>query len=45
LALTAISVATGGTLDGRALAQHAAVTLDTDNVTIQVPTVAPPARN
>jgi hypothetical protein len=45
LALTAISVATGGTLDGRALAQHAAVTLDSDVVTIQVPTVAPPVRN
>jgi hypothetical protein len=45
LALTAISIATGGTLDGRALAQHAAVTLDNDNVTIQVPTAAPPTRN
>jgi len=45
LALTAISVATGGTLDGRALAQHAAVTLDSDVVTIQVPIVVPPVRN
>jgi len=34
LALTSISLATGATLDGRALAQHGAVTLDTNNVTI-----------
>jgi hypothetical protein len=34
LALTSISLATGAKLDGRALAQHGAVTLDTNNVTI-----------
>ena len=34
LALTSISLATGAKLDGRALAQHGAVTLDTDSVTI-----------
>jgi hypothetical protein len=46
LALTAISIATGGTLDGRALARNAAVTLDNDVVTIQVPKSPPPqARN
>jgi hypothetical protein len=35
LALTSISNATGGTLDGRALAQHGAVTLESNPVTIQ----------
>jgi len=34
LALTSISMATGGTLNGRALAQNGAVTLDTNNVNI-----------
>ena len=34
LALTSISLATGAKLDGRALAQHGAVTLDTNDVTI-----------
>jgi len=34
LALTSISLATGARLDGRALAQHGAVTLDTNEVTI-----------
>jgi hypothetical protein len=35
LALTSISIATGATLDGRALARNGAVTLDTNAVTIQ----------
>ena len=47
LALTSISLATGATLDGRALAQHGAVTLDTNGVTIPlqntVLVVLPPA--
>jgi hypothetical protein len=34
LALTSISLATGARVDGRALAQHGAVTLDTNDVTI-----------
>jgi len=34
LALTSISLATGARLNGRALAQHGAVTLDTNDVTI-----------
>jgi Ice-binding-like len=34
LALTSISLATGAKLDGAALAQHGAVTLDTNDVTI-----------
>jgi hypothetical protein len=34
LALTSISLATGARLDGRALAQHGAVTLDTNDVNI-----------
>lgn len=34
LALTSVSNATGGTLDGRTLARHGAVTLDTDAVTM-----------
>jgi len=34
LALTSISLATGAKLDGSALAQHGAVTLDTNDVTI-----------
>jgi hypothetical protein len=34
LALTSISLATGAKVDGRALAQHGAVTLDTNDVTI-----------
>ncbi len=34
LALTSISLATGAKLEGRALAQHGAVTLDTNDVTI-----------
>jgi hypothetical protein len=37
LALTSISNATGGTLDGRALARNGAVTLDTNAVTIPNP--------
>jgi hypothetical protein len=52
LALTSISLATGAKLEGRALAQHGAVTLDTNDVTIPlaqglllyVPPVAPPER-
>ena len=34
LALTSISLATGARLDGRALAQHGAVTLETNSVTV-----------
>lgn len=48
LALTSISLATGARLDGRALAQHGAVTLDTNNVTLPlggaVLIVLPPPR-
>jgi hypothetical protein len=48
LALTSISLATGARLDGRALAQHGAVTLDTNDVTIPlggtVLIVLPPPR-
>jgi hypothetical protein len=48
LALTSISLATGARLDGRALAQHGAVTLDSSNVTIPlggaVLIVLPPPR-
>jgi len=53
LALTSISLATGAKLEGRALAQHGAVTLDTNDVTIPlaqgvvvyVPPVEPPPRD
>jgi hypothetical protein len=53
LALTSISLATGAKLEGRVLAQHGAVTLDTNDVTIPlaqgvlvyVPPVAPPPRD
>jgi hypothetical protein len=52
LALTSISLATGAKLDGRALAQHGAVTLDTNDVTIPlgnavliVPPPPPPPRD
>ena len=47
LALTSISLATGGVLDGRALAQHGAVTMDTNNVNVPlgntILVVLPPA--
>lgn len=41
LALTSISIAKGGTLDGRALALNAAVTLDTNVVTIPIVVKSP----
>ena len=47
LALTSISLATGATLDGRALARNGAVTLDTTNATVPlgnaIVVVLPPA--
>jgi hypothetical protein len=41
MAYASITIATGATLDGRALAQNAAVTLDTNAVTMQI-SVTPP---
>jgi hypothetical protein len=41
MAYASITIGTGATLDGRALAQNAAVTLDTNAVTMQI-TVTPP---
>jgi hypothetical protein len=42
MAYASITIATGATLDGRALAQNAAVTLDTNTVTMQTVVTPPP---
>ena len=42
MAYASITIATGATLDGRALAQNAAVTLDTNAVTLQTYVAPPP---
>jgi hypothetical protein len=42
LAYASITIATGATLDGRALAENAAVTLDTNAVTMQTSITLPP---
>jgi ice-binding like protein len=42
MAYASITIATGATLDGRALAQNAAVTLDTNAVTMQISVTPPP---
>ena len=42
MAYASVTIATGATLDGRALAQNAAVTLDTNAVTMQTSVTAPP---
>jgi hypothetical protein len=45
MAYASITIATGATLDGRALAQHAAVTLDTNAVTMQTVTLVVPRQD
>ena len=42
MAYASITIGTGATLDGRALAQNAAVTLDTNAVTMQISVTPPP---
>jgi hypothetical protein len=42
MAYASITIATGATLDGRALAQNAAVTLDTNAVAMQISVTPPP---
>jgi len=44
LALTSISVDTGDTIAGRALARNGAVTLDDDTITVPACTIAPPTQ-
>src|ERR1700674_5614071 len=42
MAYASITIATGATLDGRALAQNAAVTLDTNAIAMQISVTPPP---